>query len=122
MYLLHLPLSPSPTLFTSVLLINFLISRIAPPGFCGFRPYAEIRRFLTEVPEFRQVVTEGLAKAFCQAVEGNSHHQIQKFAMKACFSSIYDREEAFVQLNVKEMIARLKKTPGEELPNYSSQR
>jgi len=80
-------------------------------GFCGFRPYAEIRRFLTEVPEFRQVVTEGLAKAFCQAVEGNSHHQIQKFAMKACFSSIYDREEAFVQLNVKEMIARLKKTP-----------
>jgi len=79
-------------------------------GMCGFRPYAEIRRFLKEVPELRLVVTEGLAEAFCQAVDNNSNYQIQKFAIKACFSSIYDREEAFVKVTLKDMMARLKKT------------
>ena len=67
---------------------------------------------MKDVPELRQVVTEGLAEAFCQAVDNGSHQQIQKFAMKACFSAIYDREEAFVKVAVKEMIARLRKAPG----------
>ena len=79
---------------------------------CGFRQYLEIRRFLKDVPELRQVVTEGLAEAFCQAVDNNSIHQIQKFAIKACFSSMYDREEAFVKATIKDMMARLKKTLG----------
>ena len=84
-------------------------------GFCGFRPYPEICRFLKDVPELRQIVTEGLAEAFCQAVDNGSHAQIQRFALKACFSSIYDREEALVKVAVKEMIARLKKTLGAPL-------
>ena len=79
---------------------------------CGFRPYTEIRRFMREVPELRLIVTEGLSVAFCQAVDGNSNIQIQKFAMKACFSSMYDREEAFVKSTIKDMMTRLKKTPG----------
>jgi len=81
-------------------------------GMCGFRPYSEIRRFFKDVPELRLVVTEGLAVAFCQAVDNNSNHQIQKFALKACFSSMYDREESFVKSTLKDMMIRLKKTLG----------
>ena len=50
-----------------------------------------------------------MAEAFSQAVDNNAAAQIQKFAVKACFSSIYDREEAFVNLAIKDMMARLKK-------------
>jgi len=81
-------------------------------GFCGFRPYSEIHQFLMEVPEFRQVVTEGLATAFCQAISEDASPHIQRFALKAMFSSMYDREASFVKNLVVDMLDRLKALPG----------
>lgn len=80
-------------------------------GLCGFRPLVEVLHFLRTVPSFRNLVGDGTAASFEDAVRGHedsdSNDQIStnKRALQAAFSALMKNEKSTVASAAKELVS-----------------
>lgn len=84
-------------------------------GLCGFRPLKEITHFLATVPSLRELVGEGAAKEFEEAVSGREtsgsaeETQRNKKALQAIFSALMTKDKSAVLAAAKELVASAEK-------------
>ena len=86
-------------------------------GFCGFRPLAEIKSFLSHIPTFRQLVGEETAAEFEEAVkeptsEESKTVEANKAALKKLFSALMHAEQTAIESAAKDLIAAATDSPG----------
>ncbi|CAG8737396.1 12505_t:CDS:2 [Dentiscutata erythropus] len=80
---------------------------------CGFRPLEEIIVFLSEYPEFRELVGSNVVSSFIQTVSGRERSKIvekiesNKVALRQLFTSLMTADPNNVVTCVKKLISRL---------------
>ncbi len=72
-------------------------------GFCGFRPFNEIRRFVATVPELQRVV----GKENCKTLTSVSENGDTKNALRNAFSGLMKCDMETVQEELSKLMARL---------------
>lgn len=76
-------------------------------GFCGFRPFSEIRGFVSDVPELRELVGEEA----CDQMVGTSSESDpdqQKGALREVFTSLMGSEEAVARTTLGRLLERIR--------------
>ncbi|CAG8529992.1 4348_t:CDS:2 [Diversispora eburnea] len=80
---------------------------------CGFRPLEEIISFLSEYPEFRELVGNEVSSRFIQIVSGKEDSkdseviELNKVALRELFTNVMTADTNFVISKVKKLISRL---------------
>ena len=78
-------------------------------GFCGFRPFDEIRHFLSSVPELQAVVGQEsvaiVSKLPSGATEGD-----RKAALRRVFTDVMTCEMEVIKLQLSQLVERLQKS------------
>ena len=78
-------------------------------GFCGFRPFDEIRHFLSSVPELQAVVGQEsvamVSKLPSGATEGD-----RKAALQRVFTDVMTCEMEVIKLQLSQLVERLQKS------------
>ena len=73
-------------------------------GFCGFRPFVEIQRFVSDVPELRELV----GTKVCDLVCGAAVSEDQKPVLKELFTVLMESQEEQVRTTLTKLVERLK--------------
>lgn len=77
-------------------------------GFCGFRPFSEIVKFLGEVPELRVLAGEENCEPMIRLSGKPGSTESKKAALKQVFSAVMKCEEKTLQQYLKELLQRAK--------------
>ena len=73
-------------------------------GFCGFRPFEEIRGFVSGVPELRGLVGEGRS----EGLRGEEGEEGRKGALRGVFTALMESEEDVVKDALDRLVGRLR--------------
>ncbi len=75
-------------------------------GFCGFRPFGEIRGFVSGVPELRELVGEGVCGRM-SATPLSASAVEQRCVLKEVFTALMESQEELVKEVLGRMVKRL---------------
>lgn len=70
-------------------------------GFCGFRPVNEIAWFLDHVPEFAELVGDGVVKQFKHTMHTDSHK-----ALHVLFNAVMTADDLLIEEMAKRLVER----------------
>lgn len=80
-------------------------------GFCGFRPLREIKRFVSTIPELKNVLSsEALKSVLHLPMEVPPETQTQ--VLKICFTSLMNQDSHVIERELTEMMMRLEQDTG----------
>jgi len=83
---------------------------------CGFRPVTEIARYLNNYPEFREVVTEEVAKEFIEIVKKqNAQEEEIKIILQKLFTKLMTCNKDTIEIELKKLLKHLERKSKWEL-------
>ena len=78
-------------------------------GFCGFRPFDEIRHFLSSVPELQAVVGQE-SVAMVSKLPSGATEEDRKTALQRVFTDVMTCEMEVIKLQLSRLVERLQKS------------
>ena len=81
-------------------------------GFCGFRPFDEIRCFLSSVPELQAVVGQECVEMVSKLPSSGTTEEDRKAALRRVFTAVMTCEMEVIKSQLSHLVERLQKSGG----------
>ena len=76
-------------------------------GFCGFRPFGEIQRFVSTIPELQVIISKENADMFAK-VSGSASVEERKEALRKVFTAVMTCDSEVIRTQLEGLVQRAK--------------